>query len=143
MWILKPSYTHLIALVLAAALLTACTTTIPHSKTHKRGPRIYQVNVSKPFTGIVIGKGRESYHSRRLSYEKSYVDGLQEGFTKYRYDNGKLESVVPYKKGKISGVVIRYYSNGKKRSKIHYVGGLRGGDKGEIFWSRDGKVIRG
>jgi antitoxin component YwqK of YwqJK toxin-antitoxin module len=101
------------------------------------------VGEDKPFTGIVVGKGREAYHQRSLAYEKAYVNGLQDGVTKYWYANGQVESVVPYKAGKIDGIVMRYYPDGKKRSKIHYVGGLRGGDQGEAFWSPDGKIRRG
>jgi antitoxin component YwqK of YwqJK toxin-antitoxin module len=123
--------------------LAACSATVPHAQTFKRGQRIYRVGEENPFTGVVVGKGREAYHKRRMAYEKTYVDGLLNGITKYWYGNGQPESVIPYKNGKIDGIVMRYYPDGKRRSKIHYVGGLRGGDKGEVFWSPNGKIRRG
>jgi antitoxin component YwqK of YwqJK toxin-antitoxin module len=116
---------------------------VQHSEIYKRKGLVFKRNTEAPFTGVVVGKGRHSYHHQRLRFEKTYKKGLQDGYTKYWYDNGQLESVIPFRRGKIDGIVIRYYPNGNRRSKIHYVGGMRGGDKGEIFWSRDGRVRKG
>jgi antitoxin component YwqK of YwqJK toxin-antitoxin module len=130
------------ALFLGAILLTACSTEIPKTEVYTRGGLVYEVGAKEPFSGIVVGRGRESYHKRRLKFERTYVNGLQEGVTKYWYDDGQLESVIPFKKGQVEGVVIRYYSNGNKRSKVHYVNGLRGGKAGEMFWDPDGHLRR-
>jgi antitoxin component YwqK of YwqJK toxin-antitoxin module len=133
----------LLILFLVFWFIQACGSPVQRSETYKRGRLVYQLNAEEPFTGTVVGKGRLSYHRQRLRFEKTYKKGLQDGVTKYWYDNGQLESVIPYKRGKIDGIVVRYYANGKRRSKIHYVEGLRGGNQGEIFWSRDGRVRKG
>jgi antitoxin component YwqK of YwqJK toxin-antitoxin module len=131
-----------LVLFLSVFLLTACSTKIPQSKVYKRGSLVCEIGADEPFSGIVVGRGRESYHNRRFVYEKVFVNGLQEGVTKYWYDDGQLESVIPFKKGRVEGIVTRYYPNGKMRSKVHYVNGLRGGDKGEVFWNPDGRIRR-
>lgn len=131
-----------LALLLSLILLAACSTEIPQSKVFKRGARIYLIGTDTPFSGIVVGQGKEPYHKQRLKFQKVYVDGLQEGVTKYWYEDGQLESVIPFKKGRIEGIVTRYYPNGKKRSKIHYVDGMRGGGGGEMFWYSDGRIRR-
>lgn len=131
-----------LALFLSVFLLTACSTEIPQSNVFKRAGRVYEIGTDEPFSGIVIGRGQVSYHKQRLRFEKTYINGLQEGVTKYWYENGNLESVIPFKKGRIEGVVTRYYPNGKKRSKVHYRDGMRGGSAGEMFWDPDGRLRR-
>jgi antitoxin component YwqK of YwqJK toxin-antitoxin module len=133
----------LLILLLLIPLNIACSSPVSHSETYKRGNRVYRVKTEKPFTGVVVGKDRKNYQHRRLRFEKTYVDGLQDGVTRYWYKNGQLESVIPYEKGKIDGIVVRYYQNGNRRSKIHYVKGMRGGDQGEVFWSPDGEIQKG
>lgn len=131
-----------LALLLSFLLFTACSTESPQSEVYKRGGRVYEIGTNEPFSGIVVGRGRERYHQRHLRFQKAYVNGLQEGATKYWYDDGKLESVIHFKKGRIEGIVTRYYPNGKMRSKVHYVNGLRGGGAGEMFWNPDGHIRR-
>jgi antitoxin component YwqK of YwqJK toxin-antitoxin module len=130
------------ALFLGVLLLTACSTEIPQTEVCERGGLVFEIGAKEPFSGIVVGRGRESYHKRRLKFERAYINGLQEGATKYWYDDGQLESVIPFKKGRVEGIVLRYYPSGKKRSKVHYVNGLRGGKAGEMFWNPDGHLRR-
>jgi antitoxin component YwqK of YwqJK toxin-antitoxin module len=122
---------------------SACSSPVAHSEVYPQGKRVYRVKTEKPFTGVVVGKDRKTHRHQRLRYEKTYEDGLQDGITKYWYENGQLESVIPYEKGRIDGIVMRYYQDGKRRSRIHYIDGLRGGDQGEVFWSPDGKIQKG
>jgi antitoxin component YwqK of YwqJK toxin-antitoxin module len=133
----------LLVLLLLIPFYFGCSSPVTHSETYKRGSRVYRVKTEKPFTGVVVGKDHKNRHHRRLRFEKTYVDGLQDGVTRYWYKNGQLESVIPYEKGKIDGIVVRYYQNGNRRSKIHYVKGMRGGDQGEVFWSPDGEIQKG
>lgn len=133
----------LLLLLLLIPFYSGCSSPVAHSEVYQQGDRVYRVKTEKPFTGVVVGKDRKNYRHQRLRYEKTYVDGLQEGITKYWYKNGQLESAIPYEKGKIDGIVMRYYMDGKRRSRIHYVNGLRGGDQGEVFWSPDGKIQKG
>ena len=133
----------LLVLLLLTPLNFGCSSSVPHSETYQRGNRVYRVKTEKPYTGVVVGEDRKNFYHRRLRFEKAYVDGLQDGVTKYWYENGQLESVIPYDNGEIDGIVVRYYQDGKRRSRIHYVRGLRGGDQGEVFWSPDGKIRKG
>ncbi|MEJ2643027.1 MAG: hypothetical protein P8010_26070 [Desulfosarcinaceae bacterium] len=40
-------------------------------------------------------------------------------------------------------LLFPFNRDGKRHSKILYVGGLRGGDQGEVFWSPHGKIQKG
>ena len=129
-------------LMLLAAAVTGCTREVPKTKTYTRGGLLYVMGEKEPFSGFVVGKAREGYRKKRLKYKKQYKDGLQDGETRFWYDNGKLESVEPYRNGKINGMVARYYENGQIKTYIHMVDGMRGGYKGEMFWSKDGQKIK-
>jgi antitoxin component YwqK of YwqJK toxin-antitoxin module len=124
-------------------LMTACTNKVSEAKTIHHGQLLYEVGSDLPFTGIVTGKAREGYRRQICTFEKQYRDGRLDGFSRYWYPNGKLESVVPYKNGELNGIVTRYYANGMLKAKIHFVDGMRGGSKGEFFWSPDGKRLKG
>jgi len=123
-------------------LLIGCSREIPKSKTYVKAGLLYEVGENKPFTGFVVGKGREGYRRKALKYKKQYKGGLLNGETRFWYDNGQVESIEPYTNGKIHGMVSRYYENGQTKSYIHMVDGMRGGHKGEQFWSEDGKRIK-
>ncbi|MEJ2640871.1 MAG: hypothetical protein P8010_14965 [Desulfosarcinaceae bacterium] len=124
-------------------LLTACTDKVSQAKTYHRGHLLYEVGGDHPFSGVVTGKAREGYRRQVCTYEKQYKDGRLNGYSRYWYPNGKLESVVPYKHGALNGMVTRYYPDGTLKAKIHFVNGLRGGSKGEVFWGPDGKLRKG
>lgn len=118
-----------------------CTKEIASHRTVERRGLLYRIGGEAPFTGLVIGKGRESRHTQVMIFRKSYKDGLLDGETYFYYPNGKLESMVPYSKGKIHGAVISYWPNGKPKSRVHFVKGLRGGAGGEMFWDKNGHPI--
>lgn len=131
-------------LLLVGTLLTACTTEIDVSKTMQRNGQVYQIGNDKPFSGVVAGKGRkEGYRKMGFTYKKEYENGWLNGKSYYYFLNGKIESVEPYEKGVLNGVVTRYHDNGQVRARIHFVDGLRGGAKGEIFWDRNGNRRKG
>jgi hypothetical protein len=50
--------------------------------------------------------------------------------------------MVPYIGGEIHGSVMTFWPDGTRKSRIHFIHGMRGGEKGEMFWSRKGKKIR-
>lgn len=104
---------------------------------------LYRKGQLEPFTGYVVGKNREGYRSTTCRFKKLYKNGLLNGRSEFYYENGKLESIEPYKDGELHGMVTRYYDNGKIRSRIHFVNGMRGGDKGEMFWDRKGNRVGG
>ena len=124
-------------------LLTACTEKVPAIRTIHRGQLLYEVGSDDPFSGVVTGKAREGYRRQICTFEKQYKDGRLDGYSHYWYPNGKLESVVPYKHGALNGIVTRYYPNGRLKAKIHFVKGMRGGSKGEFFWTPEGKLLKG
>ena len=119
-----------------------CTKEISMQSTVIRRGLLYRIGGETPFTGQVIGKGRESRHTRTMIFRKSYKNGLLDGETFYYYPNGKIESIVPYTNGKLHGALVCYWPNGKPKSRIHFENGLRGGVRGEMFWDKDGHPIR-
>lgn len=126
-----------------ALFILSCTSEIPIQEVRVKRGIVYQKGAEKPFTGYVIGKSSEGYRDQKCRYKKQFKDGVLNGRSEFFYPNGKLESVEPYNDGELNGIVTRYYDNGKIRARIHFVGGLRGGDKGEMFWGKDGKRIKG
>ena len=131
-------------ILIAGALITACSTEIDKSKTMQRNGRVYQIGNDEPFTGFVTGKGRnEGYRRLSFTYKKEYKNGLLHGKSYYYHSNGKIESVEPYESGVLNGVVTRYYENGQIRARIHFINGFRGGAKGEMFWDKNGNKRKG
>jgi antitoxin component YwqK of YwqJK toxin-antitoxin module len=132
----------LIIWFMLSAALAGCSQEIPTSQTVLESGRLYREKDMKPFTGYVVGKTRGGYRDGVCSYKKRYKEGIQNGVTKYWYPDGTLESVEPYKDGRIDGIVVRYYPNGRLKARMHLVNGERGGEKGEAYYSPDGKLIR-
>lgn len=124
-------------------IIFSCTSEIPIQEVRVKRGIIYQKGNEEPFTGFIVGNSREGYRDQKCRYKKQYKDGILDGRSEFFYPNGKLESTEPYKNGELHGIVTRYHDNGKIRARIHFVDGLRGGDKGEMFWDKDGKKIRG
>lgn len=125
------------------AIVVSCTSKVPASETIVRDGLLFEKGAQTPFSGIVVGKGREGYRREVCRYEKSYENGLLNGRSQYWYEDGTLESIVPYKDGEMHGVVTRYHPNGKIKARIHFENGFRGGSKGEFFWDEEGNVIKG
>lgn len=124
-------------------MIIGCQTEIPKSATVVRRGVVYQKGNKEPFTGYVVGRAREGYRDRIYRYKKQYKDGILNGVCKYWYPNGQLESVEPYEKGQLNGNVMRYFENGQKKALIPMKDGLRSGGAGELFWNKNGKLIKG
>ena len=127
--------------VMICLALASCTREVEERSTVERGGLLYEMGAEHPFTGIVNGRGREDYRTRIYDFKKRYKDGVLDGETVFFYSNGKIESKVPHKNGKINGFLMRYWPNGKPKARIHFVDGLRGGLKGEMFWDEKGHQI--
>ena len=125
--------------LLLAVILVGCGKEIRQDRTVVKKGLVYEMGSQKPFSGYVVGNGREGYRREAMRYEKRYRMGKLDGLTRYWYDNGQLESVEPYKDGVIDGVIKRYYENGQVKAKVHFVNGKRGGMRGEKFWDEDGR----
>ncbi len=128
---------------LFAFFILSCTSEIPIKEVRVKHGVVYQKGADEPFTGFVVGKSSEGYRNQKCRFKKEYKNGVLNGRSEFYYPNGKLESIEPYQNGELDGIVTRYYDNGKIRARIHFVGGLRGGEKGEVFWDKNGKRIRG
>jgi antitoxin component YwqK of YwqJK toxin-antitoxin module len=120
----------------------SCEKKVMQKDTILRRGILYQKGEDQPFTGIVVGKGREGYRRMVCTFEKAYKKGLQHGVTTYWYENGNLESTENYLEGKLHGLVTRYYPSGKSKARIDFDHGMRGGIKGEMFWDHRGRKIR-
>lgn len=129
-------------LPLLIMFLAGCSKEVRKQDTVMRGGLLYEMGEDDPFAGIVVGKGREPRHTQRMSYKKTYKNGVQDGETIFYYPNGKVESMVPYTNGEINGSLMTYWPNGRPKSRIHFIHGMRGGARGEMFWDRKGKRIR-
>jgi antitoxin component YwqK of YwqJK toxin-antitoxin module len=134
---------HKYILLFTILTIISCQAEIPRSETVVRNGIVYRKGDEKPFTGFVMGRAREGYRPKIYRYEKQYEDGILNGMTRFWYPSGKLESVEPYKKGEINGAVIRYYDNGQKKARIPMKNGMRSGSAGELFWEKNGKLIKG
>ena len=131
------------SLILLLMLIVSCGREIQARDTVTVDGLLYEIGQDQPFTGIVIGKGREDYRIESYAFRKEYKDGVPDGESVFIYPSGKLESKVPYKNGKINGFVMRYWPNGKPKARIHFVNDMRGGLKGEMFWDQNGRLIDG
>ncbi len=120
----------------------SCTQEVQERQTVERNGLLYKMGEDRPFTGIVIGRGREDYRRTAYDFRKGYKKGVLDGETVFLYPNGKLESKIPYKNGVVSGFMVRYWPNGRLKARIHFVDGMRGGLKGEMFWDEDGHQIK-
>ena len=127
---------------LSLVIPTGCTREISEHSTVMRRGLLYRIGGDNPYTGLVIGKGRESRHTQLMTFKKSYKNGLLDGETYFYYPSGQIESMVPYNDGVIHGALICYWPNGKPKSRIHFVNGLRGGSTGEMFWDKNGHQIK-
>jgi antitoxin component YwqK of YwqJK toxin-antitoxin module len=125
------------------SILCSCDGQVSSRQIVVRNGIVYEIGSTKPFSGFVTGKDRKGYQGAVRYYKKHYRAGVLDGKSEYRYANKRLEGIEPYKDGKIHGMVSRYYDNGQIRSRVHFVNGLRGGSKGEMFWSKSGKLIKG
>ena len=141
----RPLLPGWLLILLVSVLLAACTAEIDVSQTYQRNGLLYQIGKDKPFSGVITGTGHsEGYRQKTVSFKKKYKDGTLHGTSYYYYySNGKIESVEPYEKGVLSGVVTRYFENGQIKARIHFVDGYRGGDKGEMFWDENGNRRKG
>jgi hypothetical protein len=123
--------------------ILSCTSEIPIQQVRVKRGIVYHKGDEVPFTGFVVGKGSEGYRHQKCRFKKQYKDGVLNGRSEFFYPNGKLESIEPYRNGELHGIVTRYHDNGKIQSRIHFVDGLRGGEKGEMFWDINGKRVHG
>jgi antitoxin component YwqK of YwqJK toxin-antitoxin module len=129
--------------IFCVLIFFACQAEIPNSETTVRRGLIYQRGDDEPFTGYVVGSGREDYRSQTCRYKKEYKNGKLDGKSRFWYSNGQLESIEPYENGQLNGDVIRYYDNGQMKARIPMRDGMRGGGGGELFWDKHGKLRKG
>ena len=138
--------THLFrAMLIALFLLSLCSCDehLDMTQIVLRNGIVYKKGETQPFSGLIVGKDHKGYRGALRHYKKRYKNGVLNGKSEYWFQNDKLEGIEYYEDGRIHGIASRYYDNGKIRSRIHFVNGLRGGSKGEMFWDRNGKLRKG
>jgi hypothetical protein len=131
----------LIITAMMAFFMMACAREIPQEMTLIRDGLVYVRGEKTPFSGWIVGQARTGYRRNTCRFKMAYKDGMLNGKSYFWYPNGKLESAEPYKDGQLEGIVTRYYDSGKVKAKIHFVHGMRGGFKGEIFWDENGNRL--
>ena len=140
---MKYKHSSVFIYCLLVLLVVSCAREIPVQQVRIRRGLVYQKGADEPFSGFVTGISREGYRDQKCRFKKRYKDGVLNGRSEFYYPNGKLESIEPYENGELNGIVTRYYDSGQIRARIHFVEGMRGGDKGEMFWDENGKRILG
>ena len=83
--------------ILCLVLLVSCSNEVPSHKLVIRQGIHYEINSTKPFTGIAV-----TYH-----------------------DNGQVRAREEFKKGKLHGLWEEYYENGQLMKKARYKNGER------------------
>ncbi len=137
----RSSRLKFVVLAMSLSLLAGCGQEIRQDMTVVKEGLVCEKGSEKPFSGYVVGRGREDYRRQTMRYKKRYKNGRLHGHTKYWYKNGQLESAEPYKNGVLHGVIVRYYENGQVRAKVPFTNGKRGGFSGERFWDEDGRRV--
>lgn len=132
-----------IVIFVSPLFFIGCAAEINESECYLRNGLLFRKGEDKPFSGVVLGKSiREGYRRQPVTFKKEYKNGLLQGRSYFYYGNGKIESIEPYEKGILNGVVTRYYENGQIKARLHFVDGMRGGVKGEMFWDKEGNKIK-
>ena len=81
---------------------------------------------------------KEYYPNGKLKSVLNYKKGQLEGIALYYYENGVLKERVNYRKGKRERTGTTYYESGKLKEEITYVNGMRENVK---LYSEDGTLI--
>ena len=74
------------------------------------------ISTNKTVTGVVY----DEHENGKLSYERNYKDGLQDGLSRWWYKNGQLYIEANYKDGKEVPIVRRWYLNGQMHFEFEY-----------------------
>jgi antitoxin component YwqK of YwqJK toxin-antitoxin module len=81
---------------------------------------------------------KEYYPDGKLKSVLNYKKGKLEGIALYYYQNGQLKERVNYRKGKRERTGTTYYESGKLKEEITYVDGKRESIK---LYDENGKLI--
>ncbi len=81
---------------------------------------------------------KEYYPDGKLKSVLNYKKGKLEGIALYYYQSGNLKERVNYRKGKRERTGTTYYESGKLKEEIHYVDGKREGIK---LYNENGELI--
>jgi len=115
-------------------LLVGCTKEIDSNRLVERHGIFYEVNSTKPFTGIVY-----EYNPGKIVVQmRTLLNGEIEGSSIQYYANGQMMSESNYSKGLRDGVFKEWYRNGQIQSEMSYNLGLPMGLKTE--WSKLGSI---
>ena len=68
----------------------------------------------------------------------NYYNGVRDGNEIEYFENGKVDLLVPYKKGAINGTMKAYYENGNLMLSVDYVDDMRHGKVNK--YNKDGSL---
>jgi len=81
---------------------------------------------------------KEYYPDGKLKSVLNYKKGQLEGIALYYYQNGQLKERVNYRRGKRERTGTTYYESGKLKEEINYVDGKR---KSVKLYNENGELI--
>lgn len=106
-------------------------------KLQKRGKKGDELYFAPSFPSPYTGWTKTTYDNGRIEslnqYEKGKLDGL---FTMW-WENGRMESLKTYREGVLNGLSIKWYSSGRKESREFYRNGERDGRR--VSWYENGQ----
>ncbi len=95
----------------------------------------YEINTGKPFTGELLEKHKNGKKESEINYKDGKLHGLFTGW----YENGQKRFEIKYKNGKKQGVKTWWYKNGKKEFEINYENDKKHGPA--INWNKNGQIV--
>lgn len=95
----------------------------------------YTLYEGKPFTGIE----HWFYETGELGSEISYLDGMQDGWTRGWYKNGQINEETFYRKGCVKGMNKEWYENGQMKVEGEIIDGQSLWKK---EWDESGNLTR-
>jgi antitoxin component YwqK of YwqJK toxin-antitoxin module len=87
------------------------------------------------FSGRIIMK----FHTGKIFYDFTWLNGLREGVAKIYYINGNLKQEINYSKDKMQGAFISYYENGYIKSSSEMKDDLVNGKEIEYYSTEKGR----
>lgn len=89
--------------------------------------------------GVLNGLRTVYEENGQKSFERNYVNGLNEGISIEYYPSGKVRQTCNFKNGKEQGICKAYYENNQVQAILNFSNGVQEGDYFE--YSPEGKLV--
>lgn len=100
----------------------------------ERGKKVFVVNATQPFTGVV----KTEFKDGKTATEIHYVDGEKNGLYLRYYPNGQKQLQANHDNNVLSGSAVEWYENGQKKAEGNYTAWKKHG-----FWKEYKKYYDG